>query len=154
MTFPITNFGGLYFFLSNFYVADDGFCVEMAYQAAKTTDPIEQAWVLASPDPKTAKHRGYKVRKRPDWEIIRVRIMRSLLRTKFTNPILRDALLATGDTDFIEGNFWHDKFWGAAWDHESRTWIGENWLGRLLMELRSELVAQRTRENEDEVANA
>lgn len=138
----ITDFRGAFFFLSNFHVADDGFCVEMAYQAAKTTDPAEQAWVLASPDPRTAKHRGYKVRKRPGWERLRVKVMRSLLRAKFSRPDLREALLATGDAGLVEGNTWGDRFWGQC-----PLGVGENMLGRLLMELRDALRSGTISEN-------
>lgn len=46
-----------------------------------------------------------------------------------------DALLNTGEAELIEGNTWGDKFWGAVWDKELG-WVGQNWLGKLLMEER------------------
>ena len=42
----------------------------------------------------------------------------------------------TGNSTLIEGNWWNDRFWGV----DSKTGIGENHLGKLLMELRAELV--------------
>ena len=59
--------------------------------------------------------------------------MKILLRQKFGDAWLRAKLLATGDAELIEGNYWHDTFWGMC------NGKGENHLGRLLMEVRSEL---------------
>ena len=61
-----------------------------------------------------------------------------LLRRKFENPELRAKLLATGNTELIEGNTWGDTFWGA----ELRTGRGQNMLGKLIMKVRAELQAQ------------
>jgi ribA/ribD-fused uncharacterized protein len=68
--------------------------------------------------------------------------MRNVLRLKFSqHPDLSLQLIATGDAILIEdvsarksGN---SKFWGAYVDNGH--WIGENMLGKLLMELREEL---------------
>jgi len=67
--------------------------------------------------------------------------MRHLVREKFTTyPTMTKALLSTGEVELIEGNYWHDRFWGVCQGQ------GENHLGRLLMQIRSELVTQdRTR---------
>ena len=69
--------------------------------------------------------------------------MRMVLRLKFSQyPELKEQLIATGSAILIEdvtarksGN---SKFWGAYLDNGY--WIGENMLGTLLMELRSELL--------------
>ena len=61
--------------------------------------------------------------------------MRFALKLKFQDKILRELLLETGDAILEEGNIWHDFFWGV--DASSR--YGENWLGKLLMELRDNL---------------
>ena len=72
---------------------------------------------------------------RADWNDIRVKVMYLILKAKFgQNPDLLEKLLATGDTYLMEGNTWHDTFWGVCNGH------GENWLGRLLMQVRSEFV--------------
>ena len=71
--------------------------------------------------------------------------MRLCLRLKLKqNPELRDHLLATGDEPIIEDcskrSSRSGKFWGMALlDGE---WVGENTLGILWMELRSELNAE------------
>ena len=62
--------------------------------------------------------------------IDRIRAMRDLLAQKFSDPVLRKRLAATAPLDLIEGNTWGDRFWGV---YEGE---GENWLGRLLMEIR------------------
>lgn len=68
--------------------------------------------------------------------------MRLVLRLKLLqHPKLRDALLATGDQEIVEDCTKRPRgsglFWGAA--EVNNQWLGENWLGRLWMELRTEL---------------
>jgi ribA/ribD-fused uncharacterized protein len=142
---PITAFAGEYRFLSNFYPAAvdlDGSTyptVEHAYQAAKSLEPSTQAKVKRAPRPGDAKRLGRQIRLRPDWEDVKVGIMRDLVRQKFTShPDLRARLLATGDAELVEGNYWHDTFWGQC-----PVGTGFNHLGRILMEVRAELRESR-----------
>ena len=130
-------FDGTYYeFLSNFHpcsVVLDGHAyvtVEHAYQGAKTLDATERAYVRSASTPAEAKNRGGTVTMRPDWDDIKVDVMRAMLQQKFSDPQLREMLLATRPAVLIEGNTWGDRFWGVC-DGE-----GENWLGRLLMEIR------------------
>lgn len=68
---------------------------------------------------------------RSDWEDIKVDVMRRGLAAKFSqNEKLRLLLAATGDAEIIEVNP-NDYIWGAGKDGS-----GQNWLGRLLVELR------------------
>lgn len=53
------------------------------------------------------------MRRRPDWEDVKVDIMLGLLRQKFQHPELGAKLLATGDAYLVEGNTWGDTFWGV-----------------------------------------
>lgn len=71
---------------------------------------------------------------RADWDTIKIHVMRTLLREKFSQEPERSILLATGSEELVEGNWWHDRFWGQC-----PLGTGENWLGRLLMEVRAEL---------------
>lgn len=74
---------------------------------------------------------------RPDWERVKIDVMRVALRAKFTqHPVLRDLLVSTGGRRLIEhtGN---DSFWGNG-----GTGRGRNMLGILLAELRAELAAE------------
>jgi predicted NAD-dependent protein-ADP-ribosyltransferase YbiA (DUF1768 family) len=65
---------------------------------------------------------------------VKVDVMRDLIAQKFAvGSELADRLLATGDQELVEGNTWGDTFWGVC------DGVGENWLGRLLMERRAAL---------------
>lgn len=136
---PITSFRGPYFFLSNFFpcaVRFDGDTypsVEHAYQAAKTLDPKVRAFLAQAPSPGEAKRRGYRLVLRPEWLSLRVPFMRQMLQAKFSDEVLRERLLATGDRPLVEENTWGDLFWGICRGR------GENQLGKLLMEVRLEL---------------
>jgi ribA/ribD-fused uncharacterized protein len=132
-------------FLSNFYrseqVDGDGLIYqsnEHWYQAEKTTDPDIRQWIVDSPDPATAKKRGNakKVPLRPDWGSYKIDAMTEGLRMKFPNRAnLSDLLIHTGDDYLVEFAPWGDRFWGVDKDKK-----GENWLGRLLMRRRDEIL--------------
>uniref|UniRef100_UPI00345E83CD NADAR domain-containing protein n=1 Tax=uncultured Duncaniella sp. TaxID=2768039 RepID=UPI00345E83CD len=49
------------------------------------------------------------------------------------NPALAEKLIATGDAELVEGNYWHDTVWGVC------DGVGENHLGKILMRVREEL---------------
>jgi ribA/ribD-fused uncharacterized protein len=112
--------------------------VEHAYQAQKSLDPAVQEIIRHAQSPAVAKRLARQVKLRPDWETIKIQVMRDLLFEKFVQEPERTILLATGDANLIEGNWWGDRFWGQCPVGE-----GENWLGRLLMELRAQLGALR-----------
>ena len=68
--------------------------------------------------------------------------MRLVLRLKLQqHPPLREALLATGEQMIVEDctkrPHGSGLFWGAA-DRDGQ-WVGDNWLGKLWMELRLEM---------------
>jgi ribA/ribD-fused uncharacterized protein len=72
--------------------------------------------------------------------------MRLVLRLKADqNPEVKRILLATKDNEIIEDctnrNRGSAKFWGAAL--VDGQWQGENWLGKLLMELRTKMDRRR-----------
>ena len=59
------------------------------------------------------------------------------MKQKFNWPELRTKLLATGNRVLVEGNYWHDNFWGECTCEKCKaTQKAENWLGKLLMERR------------------
>lgn len=135
----ITQFTGEYRWLSNFWfcpVVYDGVTynsVEHAYQAAKTLDTKQRVHIQHLDRPGAAKKQGRMLTLRADWGQIKLDVMHNLLQQKFLQPALREKLLQTGDVQLIEGNSWGDTFWGV--------WRGggENHLGRLLVQVRSEL---------------
>lgn len=134
----IDSFRGPYRFLSNFQsciVYYEGLrypTTEHAYQAAKSLDPKERAMVAALPTAAEAKKAGKLVTRRPGFEDMKLKVMSELLLQKFSdlNPAMRDALIATGDEYLVEGNDWGDTYWGVC------KGVGDNHLGRLLMEVR------------------
>jgi hypothetical protein len=135
----ISGFSSNYRFLSNFFpvtMVVDGVeypSLENAYQAAKTTD-LQEKLSFVSMTAGQAKRAGSKVTLRPDWCDVRIGIMEELVRKKFTeNHDLADALMATGTLELVETNDWGDCFWGVC---EGK---GDNWLGKILMKVRSEL---------------
>ena len=112
----IDNFRGTHRFLSNFFPAEVAYegaiypSVENAFQAAKCVSASERT-VFAVCSPAEAKRFGRHVRLRPDWEQIKLDIMRQLVTDKFARSSeLRRRLLATGDAQLIEGNTWNDTF--------------------------------------------
>lgn len=118
-------------FLSNFYW--HGWTVEHHFQAAKTDDPVWVQKILTAPTPGAAKKLGRKAPMRSTWDDEKITVMRTLLRLKFSDPQLATRLLATGDAQLIEGNWWGDRFWGVSGG------TGQNHLGRLLMQVREEV---------------
>ena len=133
----IDNFIGEYRFLSNFApspIEVDGLeyaTVEHAFQALKTENPTEREIVRAARTPGQAKKLGRRVTLRADWDTARIRVMKMLLEKKFANKVLRAELLATGEAELVEGNYWNDTFWGVCRGR------GANNLGKLLMEVRA-----------------
>jgi type I restriction enzyme S subunit len=77
---------------------------------------------------------------RPDWNIVRVSIMRWTLRVKLAQnwSSFSALLFATGQQPIVEESR-RDAFWGAQ-RRSDTTLVGANILGRLLMELRQELL--------------
>ena len=106
---------------------------EHAYQAAKFLDEDIQQKIRNLPTANAAKKAGRQKGIRPDWDTVKVDIMRGLLREKFSQEPEKQVLLSTGERELVEGNWWGDTFWGVC---EGK---GENWLGRLLMEVRNDL---------------
>lgn len=139
----ITSFQGEYRFLSNFYPCEVGYegmrfpTVEHAYQAAKTLDPIQRLAISKCATPGQAKRMGRTVIMRTDWNRVKNQIMLGLVRQKFANKELQELLLSTYPDTLIEGNTWGDRYWGAVLTNGQ--WQGRNELGRILMNVRSEI---------------
>ena len=77
-----------------------------------------------------------KPRRRPDWDDVKVEIMRGILKAKVDqHEYVRRKLLETGTRELVEDS-WRDDFWGWGPNKD-----GKNMLGRLWMEIREELRA-------------
>lgn len=138
------EFGGLSNMAPGFPLEVNGIAMrtsEVLYQAFRFPHlPEVQRMLFDEKSPMTAKMRSKPYRKetRPDWEKIRVRVMRWCLRVKLTQNWHRFAglLQRSGDKPIVEFSK-RDAFWGAK-PTEAETLAGANVLGRLLMELRQE----------------
>jgi putative DNA methylase len=138
-------FGGLSNMASGFPLRVNGVRIltsEALYQACRFPHlPKVQRLIIEQTSPMTAKMKGkpYRGDSRPDWDDVRVRIMRWCLRVKLIQnyPEFSRLLLETGERPIVEQSR-KDDFWGAK-PIDDDTLIGENVLGRLLMELREEI---------------
>lgn len=133
----INRFVGEYFYLNNFY--SSGFhykdmyypTVEHFFQSRKTTDSIVSEAIRTAATPYQAAYLGRNCQLKPNWEHIKIRIMRMALVLKFQqHQYLKGFLLSTGKQELIHGNKHNDTFWGVC------NGYGQNKLGILLMELR------------------
>lgn len=144
-------------FLSHFFPAEitlDGLTwrsVEHYYQAQKSDDPAYRDAIRAAVSPGMAKRlaappaaprrisaqswfRKHGTLPRDDWHQVKLDIMRRADRAKFTqHGTLTSQLLGTGDAELIEDSP-YEPFWGTGPNGH-----GENWAGRVLMEIRHEL---------------
>ena len=144
----ITRFHGETRYLSNFAPAEvvlDGevyLSTEHAFQAAKTLDK-ETREKIRNGTPGQAKRLGRKIKIRDDWDEMRLSTMETLLRQKFlTDNEYGKKLMATGTQEIVEGNRWHDQFWGSC-DCPKCGGGGQNNLGKLLMKIRAELLEEK-----------
>jgi len=125
-------------FLSNFYCStisyDGGLypTVEHAYQASKTLNQQTREIIRKSKSPYGAKKLGRSIYPSDNWEKNKIDIMKELVKEKFQNPFLKFMLINTGNSSLINENSWGDRFWGTV------NGVGENWLGRILQEVREE----------------
>lgn len=147
----IKGFFGEYRFLSNFWPArvyldeEEYKTTENAYQAAKYKKEERSYFKKCSP-----KEALIFVRNNPVWQYdlkvwnkIKLGIMKKLLVQKFDkelNPNNYEELIKTGDKYLEETNYWGDEYWGVNKNESKGKGLGENNLGKLLMEIREDLL--------------
>jgi len=77
---------------------------------------------------------AYKAHRRPDWDAVKVEVMKKILWAKVDqHSYVRKKLLETGERQLVE-NSWRDDYWG--WGENKN---GQNMLGKLWMGIRDEL---------------
>lgn len=156
----IDSFLNYYYFLSNFYPwkfsypthsskggvwlndnwhAKEYKSLEHAYQSYKTENLDEQEYIRNLDTPTKTKRYGRIVRVRDDWESIKYELMLDLVRAKFEDVELAKQLIDTDNETLVEGNYWHDNVWGNCTCVKCVDVEGKNWLGKILMQVRSEL---------------
>jgi len=142
------DFGGLSNMASGFPLLVNGVRIlttEALYQSCRFPHLTEvQREIIAQHSPMTAKMKGKPHRKdtRPDWDEVRFKIMRWCLRVKLAQHYeeFGQLLLSTRDRPIVEQSR-KDDYWGAKVvdEQEHETLVGQNVLGRLLMELRERI---------------
>jgi len=110
--------------------------VEHFFQAMKTEDLQERTWVRTAETPGEAKRLGQNVKLREGWEELKDMVMYFALEKKFNIPGFKKKLLETGNAELIEGNNWHDNYWGNCICDKCKDIEGLNKLGTMLMEIR------------------
>lgn len=123
--------------------------VEHYYQAHKfvgVNDPVPRDFVediKSAKSPEEAARMGRTIQRqhpdlvRSDWDAVKIDVMYRALKCKFSiYPHLNSMLLSTAGSVLVEASP-HDLFWGGGRDGE-----GLNYLGRLLMQLRSEFLGE------------
>lgn len=138
----ITQFVGEYDFLSNGYnhkITFNGLNflnAEAAFYAQKVKDDRAKIKFTRLSGNK-ARAKAAQAQSIPDWEFQKDNIMIAVLRTKFSDPELKQKLLDTYPSKLINTTTFRDTYWGFS-DGK-----GKNKLGELL-----ELVRQELKEKE------
>ena len=142
----ITSFKDEHRFLSNFYQSPetlDGLTypnAEAAFQAQKCEKEEDKVKYTLFKNPVVAKRMGKKEPNLPEnWRDISYGIMLDIIRAKFSLPEMKEKLLATGDAELVEGNNHHDNIWGDCTCPRCAAKLGQNRLGKILMQVREEL---------------
>ncbi len=142
----IKSFRGKYRFLSNFYehkvvYLDEEFTTaEHAYQWSKTLDKMQRKAIRKARSPGMAKRIGQDVLLRNSWDAKKSGIMEVILFNKFSQSIyLVHSLRETEGIHLIEGNKWHDNYWGECECKKCIDIPSRNNLGNILMIVRAKL---------------
>lgn len=145
-------FQSKYAWLSNFYpckleIQGQRFVsAEQAYQFTKASrlgDSHLATMIIRTNKPQEAKKLGAGLEFNPKWDTQKIDVMRTIVNEKFMqNPNLTEKLVGTGGDSLIEATL--DKFWAANATLTSKslkkgTWQGANFLGKILMETRTEI---------------
>lgn len=141
----IDNFHGVHEWASNFCYSP------FTYQdiTYPTNEHFFQGWkgtvedrarIAALATPGKAKREGRKIHLCWNWEAIKDEVMMTGLTQKFTqNQHLAAKLLESKGYELVEGNTWHDNYWGNCSCTRCHGKPGLNKLGEMLMKLREEI---------------
>lgn len=144
----ISSFREKFAFLSNFHPAQIIYngckfaTAEHAFQAAKCVKISDELKIQQAPSPRMAKYLGRSIHLKPNWDTERNKVMEEILRLKFCRPDLRQLLLETKNKTLVEGNQWHDTYWGVCNCSKHKS-VGQNHLGKLLMKIRTEIQVEQ-----------
>jgi len=136
----IKQFQGEYRWLSNFVpctITMEGFLypsVENAYMSAKSNSIIWKRFCQQE-TAGNVKRKSREIELIDNWSDIKDDVMKSCLIQKFFQEPYKSKLIATKDEFIQEGNMWGDRYWGVC----LKTGIGENRLGKMIMEIRGKI---------------
>jgi ribA/ribD-fused uncharacterized protein len=139
----IVSFRKEYSFLSNFYKCSFVYkniifdSSERAFQWEKIESDSDKLLVLETKSTSEVKKLAGILKMRSDWESVKCNIMYEILLQKFSNELLKKLLLDTIGHKLVEGNSWHDNFWGDCFCTRCKKKIGKNNLGFILQRVRS-----------------
>lgn len=142
--------------LSNFYPVNITFgeytfpTSEHLYMSFKSS-PDEYVYhceqLLSNPSPWHARKYGTECIKIKDieyWDSIKYEVMENVIRLKFDHTVHLNSCISLVNTYpalLVEGNNWHDNYWGVCYcDKCKDIKFKQNNLGLILMERRSELM--------------
>jgi predicted NAD-dependent protein-ADP-ribosyltransferase YbiA (DUF1768 family) len=107
--------------------------VTHAYWALSTDDAAWHDRIAAAEDGLDARILAVEAPRRDGWPAVRLGVMAALLRDKFDrHPAMAEQLTETGDAPLIYTD-WGSRYWSSR---------GDNWLGRLLELVRSEVAGR------------
>lgn len=137
----INQFNGKFRFLSNFWPITVHFegifypSTEHAYQASKTSDIDLRQKIARIPKPGLVKNLMRQYPRNPKADSI----MEDLNRQKFSSYPLRQWMIDTRPEELIEGNYWHDNYWGQCRCFRCVLNPAHNKFGKILMQIRDTL---------------
>lgn len=108
--------------------------IRKAYHAARTQDLSLKARIVSCRSNAELMEVVSTIVDRPEWDLIKERVMMRLIREKFSDPSHKRLLLATDDAILIHRSESNDVYWGTNAEGE-----GHNRYGHLLMKYRNEL---------------
>jgi ribA/ribD-fused uncharacterized protein len=156
----ITEFNHEFIFLSNFYWCEIqesttyfdihktklNLCwpsAEHFYQSLKTNNLEEKLKILRCNTSSKAKKLGSKLTLIPNWDKIKIEKMKLVVTEKFKQNLeLKELLIETYPEKLMEGNYWHDNFWGKCFCDVCKQNIAKNMLGIILMQVRQNLIEE------------
>lgn len=143
----IPEFKNKYRWLSNFYPVEitlDGIAypsVEHAYMSSKSDDTSWKHFCSdVSNSAGTVKKRSREIQLKPEWDNLKLSIMKECINQKYAQEPFRSKLIATGNQHIQEGNWWGDQFWGVC----LKSGQGSNHLGKLILSVRDTLLVKNT----------
>lgn len=143
----IISFKKEFKFLSNFSFANilhkgiEYPTVEHFYCSMKTLDKEDRRKISCLKTPGQAKRLARKMPIRHDWDKVKLKVMAYGIKEKFkASTNVAKLLLATSPAELVEGNYWHDQFWGDCFCEKCKNVLEENNLGKILMFRRNQLL--------------